>query len=381
MATMRVRPSWWVASGDELGLEGVALLLAGVVAALLAPRPLDRLLGAVDDQRLGLLGAHQDAPPHPQDLGGDPLDPVLAPADGALVHAIEATQEGLGEVAAVEDQQHQQMILQPAHAPGPAVLGLRRDHLPLPGGPQPPHHVLERVRRDPGQARELPPAPQPLIAEPSPGFHRKGPPLGPSALNQITPLSGTRPTFATGLFIRQALKSSMGEAAWLRFFTLMGTAIAFQERTSPVDGTPTDHDDLIDELRQCTRRLEVINKLETYGNALQFFETAQQLNAHYYLLELDANAKRVLVRPYKKTDLAVAQRDYLDVEKRIAVLPASDAALVSVDSVAALQRAYPNYSLDTRIFIDLLQDGLAGNPLAIEEPSRIIPSQAEVITK
>jgi hypothetical protein len=193
-----------VVGGDELGLDGVAPALAGIVAALLAPRPLNRLLGAVDDQRLGFFGAHQDAPAHPQDLGRDPLDPALAPADGALVHAIEAAQDILGQVAAVEDQQDQEMILQPAYAPGPAVLGLRPDYIPLPDGPQPPHHVFEPVRRNPGQARELPPAPQPLIAEPSPRSHRKGPPFGPSILNQITPPTGVRAAFATSLIICSA---------------------------------------------------------------------------------------------------------------------------------------------------------------------------------
>src|SRR3712207_5091102 len=45
------------AGGDVLGLQGVALLLARVVRPLggLVLRPLDRLLGAVDDQRLGFL--------------------------------------------------------------------------------------------------------------------------------------------------------------------------------------------------------------------------------------------------------------------------------------------------------------------------------------
>src|SRR3712207_1228827 len=48
-----------VAGGDVLGLQGMALLLARVVRPLggLVLRPLDRLLGAVDDQRLGFLRA------------------------------------------------------------------------------------------------------------------------------------------------------------------------------------------------------------------------------------------------------------------------------------------------------------------------------------
>ena len=43
----------------------------------------------------------------------------------------------------------------------------------------------------------------------------------------------------TGTFIGQALKSSQGEADWLRFFCLMGSAIAIRENTNPVPDTPT----------------------------------------------------------------------------------------------------------------------------------------------
>ena len=52
-----------------------------------------------------------------------------------------------------------------------------------------------------------------------------------------------------------------------------------------------------------------------------------------------------------------AQRAYLEVEKQLQG-SASDAVLVSVDSVAALQKAYPNYFLDTRVFIALVRDVL-----------------------
>jgi hypothetical protein len=37
---------------------------------------------------------------------------------------------------------------------------------------------------------------------------------------------------------------------------------------------------------------------------------------------------------------------------------ASDAVLVSVDSIDALRRAYPNYFLDTELFIDALNRAL-----------------------
>lgn len=174
-----------------------------------------------------------------------------------------------------------------------------------------------------------------------------------------------------GTFLSQSLKSSIGEEEWLRFFALMGTAIAYEEGTAPVPGTSTNYNEIITELSILADSLDVINRLEIYGNALQFFE--QDQDGQYYLLELDPVEKRVLVRGYSRNDLAQAQSDYLEVEKRTKDT-LSDAVLVSVDSLAALQKAYPNYFLDTRVFIGLVRDALERKPLVIEDADIIDPT-------
>lgn len=52
-----------------------------------------------------------------------------------------------------------------------------------------------------------------------------------------------------GTFLKQALKSSQGHVEWLRFFALMGSALALRERTALVPETPTERSQLFDELR------------------------------------------------------------------------------------------------------------------------------------
>lgn len=175
-----------------------------------------------------------------------------------------------------------------------------------------------------------------------------------------------------GTFLSQSLKSSLGEADWLRFFQLMGTAIAFAEGTAPVEGTPKNYAELVDELAQLSAELDVMNKLEVYGNALQFFQE-QQAQGQFFLLTLDPLEQRVTVRAYTREQLPQAQAAYLEVEKLVSDT-ASDAVLVSVDSVAALQKAYPNYFLDTRVFIGLLRDTLEKKPLTVDKAKDIKPS-------
>ena len=62
---------------------------------------------------------------------------------------------------------------------------------------------------------------------------------------------------------------------------------------------------------------------------------------------------RVNILGYTKRELTKAQLDYLRTEKEIAAA-SGDAVLVSVDSMAALRRAYPNYFLDTKRFVEEL---------------------------
>jgi hypothetical protein len=169
-----------------------------------------------------------------------------------------------------------------------------------------------------------------------------------------------------GTFTRQALKSSQGEADWLRFFQLMGTAIALQEGSTPVDNTPIGTQDLRNELESYVNQLDLINKLQAFGNTLNFFETSPQAGAaDYYLLILTPSEQKIEVEGFRRDQLQAAQAAYAKVEKDIAAKGDSDAVLVSVDSMSALRRAYPNYFLDTRVFIDLVREAIRGQPLTV----------------
>jgi hypothetical protein len=166
-----------------------------------------------------------------------------------------------------------------------------------------------------------------------------------------------------GTFIRHALKSSIGPDEWRRFFALMGSAIAVREGTVLVPDTPHDRNELIGELDHYAGTLNVIRRLETYGNALRFVEqdSARAKDAHWYLLQLDPEANELNVTGFEFGQLAEAQRQYLEAEKRVKQNPQTDAVLVSVESLASLQKAYPNYFADTRVFSALLQQSLAGD--------------------
>jgi len=150
-----------------------------------------------------------------------------------------------------------------------------------------------------------------------------------------------------GTFMKQSLKSNRGEKEWLRFFALMGTAIAETEKTPPVPNTPTNPEDLKVEIRDFVNRLEVINRLEAFGGAMKTLESPTIAGAHFYLLELDPTAKNTKITGFKMRDLDVALQQNLALEKTIPLsqgkdpmAEGKDTVLVSAESIVALKRRF-----------------------------------------
>jgi hypothetical protein len=156
-------------------------------------------------------------------------------------------------------------------------------------------------------------------------------------------------------FTRQALKSGGGGNEWRQFFKLMGAAIAKEEGTAPVPDTPTRKKELVGELRVLAAKLGVVNKLQAYGATLQSVAGPGSTTAHFFLLQLEREPPRLTITGFQWKDLAEAESKYAAAERAIVATPGGDAVLVSVESLAALRRAYPNYYLDTTVFINTVR--------------------------
>jgi ppGpp synthetase/RelA/SpoT-type nucleotidyltranferase len=152
-----------------------------------------------------------------------------------------------------------------------------------------------------------------------------------------------------GTFTQQALKSSWGEADWLRFFALMSSAMAMREGRPIVPGTPEDYKTLLKELSALSKRLKVIDRLAAYGEALRTVEDVHAKRGHVFLLDLDIQENELTIRTFESA--LKAADEYAALEAATEGEEGKDVVLVSAESVAALQRAYPNYFLDTTAFL------------------------------
>jgi hypothetical protein len=138
----------------------------------------------------------------------------------------------------------------------------------------------------------------------------------------------------------------------------MGSVIAIREKHPLVPGTPSSRKELVAELRHLATSLDVSQRLVVYGNTVQATQDPGLFakDHYYYLLVQNPSAKTTMIYGFPIEELKEATELYLETEKALAGVVGAEAVLVSVETLSALRRAYPNYFLDTKLFLQLLKE-------------------------
>ena len=156
-------------------------------------------------------------------------------------------------------------------------------------------------------------------------------------------------------FTGQALKAKIKTASspqWLRFFALMGSAIADLENRTVVPDTPENARDLANELRYLDRKEKILVLLHDWQLTMKHLVAASKIaKAHLFLLELNTVKRSLGVNSYSKSEISEAEDRYLELERETESNTQIQVVLVSVDSIGALRSAYPNYYVDSSLFI------------------------------
>lgn len=158
-----------------------------------------------------------------------------------------------------------------------------------------------------------------------------------------------------GTFLNHALKSSEGPDVWLDFFALTGSAFAHLEKTEPVPGYENlSQKDTFANVIADAELLQIKDRLQAFSIAAKRIHIDRKPGS-YHLVILNPDEQTVEVRTYSAGNLSMAGKDYTDIETSIAAGAPLQAVLVSAGSIENLQRAYPNYFLDTHKFLLQLQ--------------------------
>ena len=154
---------------------------------------------------------------------------------------------------------------------------------------------------------------------------------------------------AAGTFTNAALKSNQGKKEWLRFFALMSSVFAIREDCPITPGTPNTLDELHQEIIELNTHHHIVSVFSKYRAIIPHIEKLS--NAKYFLITLDPLKTYVNIKQFKGDESQKANREYTEAEKALPQNTSTQVVLVSVSSVKALKRAYPNYFLDTEDFL------------------------------
>jgi hypothetical protein len=156
-------------------------------------------------------------------------------------------------------------------------------------------------------------------------------------------------------FLGQALKTGSGDKPWREFFELASAALAHIEETTPLPGYESNsREDIFQRLSDAERKLQVLSKLKGFSIAASSIN-AEKGAGSYHLVTLDSSGRSVSIKPYPKSQLEEANKEYSRIEERAQNGEKIEAVLVAAGPIEALKKAYPNYFLDTHEFVSQME--------------------------
>lgn len=159
-------------------------------------------------------------------------------------------------------------------------------------------------------------------------------------------------------FTRQAIKSNEGLSEWREFFRLVSSAFAMIEGTPLVINTPTDEKELYHAIKASEKQLNVIKRMKQWTDSVRLFDDidiSKKKKIDLFLLELDTIQEKLTITAYSKSQEKKAIQAYASAEQKIFDKQEYDVVLVGTDNFKELKSAYPNYFIDTRLFINELE--------------------------
>lgn len=155
-----------------------------------------------------------------------------------------------------------------------------------------------------------------------------------------------------GMKTKSKIKQGEGEEHYKEFFKLCSALFSIIEKTN-----------ILEEYSKFTKPeiCKKIQKLDSEFNILQTLsglailgkniEKQTDRKNYYFIVELNITENTLMIRGYKKNSFQKAQWDYDLLEQISKEKGDTDVVLVSLDEFNLLKKAYPNYYLDSGMFI------------------------------
>lgn len=162
-----------------------------------------------------------------------------------------------------------------------------------------------------------------------------------------------------GIYTKSALKSSIGDKDLLRFFVLMSSVMALREGTPTVSETPSEYGELAKEIKLLEGKMQILAKLRAISSALTKIDEKKIIYGElgYYVLRLSYKDRLLNIHYFRKSELNAAIEVYNRFEA--ADTGDSDTVLIAADSLDVVSAAYPNYFVDIKKFLGIVEEVVA----------------------
>lgn len=153
-----------------------------------------------------------------------------------------------------------------------------------------------------------------------------------------------------GMLTNSSIKTGKGSQEQETYFRIVSALFAMQENTPvPSEYVGMSKDELIHKLKEIDNTIGATQKLTATATAVA--DIVHCKKADYYLISLDVQQGKTTVMPFTHKQLIDAERFYSLLEKNTMV----NTVLVSAGDVKHLHRAYPNFFLDTKEFVGIVE--------------------------
>jgi len=167
-----------------------------------------------------------------------------------------------------------------------------------------------------------------------------------------------------GTLSKTSFKTGEGADDWKVFFKLLSSRFAIKEQ-SPVlkEHEIYSTEKLNSLLISMIRKLNIIEQLYAYTSVYSSSwreNRAQGRSGRYALLTLNAKTNTTSVTLFSESKLEEALTEYSSIEKVYHSSNEINVVLVNLDNIENLEKAYPNYFMDTKILSNYLANIVLG---------------------
>lgn len=156
-----------------------------------------------------------------------------------------------------------------------------------------------------------------------------------------------------GAIEQASFKTGEGSEKYKRFFKLASALISLHEKADVLsEFSGFTQETLIKEFTAIEQELNVFQKLTGITIAAKHILSPVAKKAAFHVMMLDPTAGTLSLTPFSEEQALTAEKFYSFLES---TEKSKLIVLVSVDDLKALKKAYPNYFLDTKLFVETLK--------------------------